>query len=175
MLNRLTTVASDVYGYDPANKRVWKNDEFTFWGVGGERIGRYTVAKLVDSSSTHVFVFQKVSVDEYFGRRRLTTQDRLGSVGGYYPYGEGKAGTVSNSDSFATYCRDSTGLDCAQNCFYEVAYGRFASVDPAPSGKMQSHPQEWNRYGYTADDPTSFNDPTGLNLGILWGDGGDAT
>jgi len=93
--------------------------------------------------------------------RRLTTQDRLGSVGSYYPYGEAKSGTVSNADSFATYYRDSTGLDYAQNRYYGVAVGRFLTPDPAASGI--------NLYSYASTDPVSSFDPEGLVTVIVSG------
>ncbi len=165
VFNRLVTVAADTYGYDPANKRLWKNDEFTFWGASGERIGRYSAVKLIENQNgtlVHSFVFQKVQTDEYFGGRRLTTQDRLGSVGSYYPYGEAKSGTVSNADSFASYYRDSTGLDYAQNRYYVVGSGRFASSDPLDSSAISSDPSSWNRYAYTRGSPVNAIDPNGL-------------
>jgi len=162
IMNRLKTVASDTYGYDPSNKRIWKNDEYTFYGGGGERIGRYSATKLVDDTGTHVFVFQKVQVDEYFGGRRLTTQDRLGSVGSYYPYGEAKSGTVSNADSFATYYRDSTGLDYADQRYYIGGAGRFATSDPFQASAGLAEPGSWNRYAYVESDPINRYDPEGL-------------
>ncbi len=161
-LNRLSTVASDTYGYDANNKRIWKNTEFTFWGAGGERIGRYSAVKLVDDASQHVFVFQKVAVDEYFGGRRLTTQDRLGSVGSYYPYGEAKSGTVSNAESFATYYRDSSGLDYADQRYYSSANGRFLSADPSDESIVTPNPNSWNGYTYALNEPIGLSDPTGL-------------
>jgi len=163
-MNRLKTVASDTYGYDPANKRIWKNDEYTFYGAGGERIGRYSATKLVNDTGTHVLVFQKVQVDEYFGGRRLTTQDRLGSVGSYYPYGEAKSGTVSNADSFATYYRDSTGLDYADQRFYLAGVGRFTTADPYEASAGTASPGSWNRYSYVMSDPITFHDQSGLFL-----------
>jgi len=161
VMNRLKTVASDTYGYDPANKRIWKNDEYTFYGAGGERIGRYSATKLVNDTGTHVFVFQKVQVDEYFGGRRLTTQDRLGSVGSYYPYGESRSGTVSNADSFATYYRDSTGLDYADQRHYAAGSGRFTTADPYQASASQGNPGTWNRYTYVEGDPGNLVDPLG--------------
>ena len=161
VLNRLKTVASDVYGYNPGNTRIWKNDEFTFWGAGGERIGRYSAVKLVNDGGAHVFVFQKVQVDEYFGGRRLTSEDQLGSVGSYYPYGEAKSGTVSNADSFATYYRDSTALDYAQQRYYVVGSGRFLTPDPLGSSL--------NLYSYADTDPVNGNDPEGLLTVIVSG------
>jgi len=165
VFNRLKTVAADTYGYDPANKRLWKNDDFTFWGASGERIGRYSAVKLIENQNgtlVHTFVFQKVQTDEYFGGRRLTTQDRLGSVGSYYPYGEAKSGTVSNADSFATYYRDSTGLDYADQRHYAASFGRFTSADPYQASAGPADPASWNRYSYVRADPINRSDPSGL-------------
>ena len=172
VMNRLKTVASDTYGYDPSNKRIWKNDEYTFYGAGGERIGRYSATKFVNDTGTHVFVFQKVQVDEYFGGRRLTTQDRLGSVGSYYPYGESRSGTVSNADSFATYYQDSTGLDYADQRHYAAGSGRFTTADPYQASAGAADPSSWNRYSYVGSDPVNYNDPVGLfalPVGIIVG------
>ncbi|MBY0506126.1 MAG: hypothetical protein K2X03_19575 [Bryobacteraceae bacterium] len=166
VFNRLKTVASDTYSYDPGNKRIWKNDEYTFWGANGERVGRYSVAKLIDTNGgtpVHTFVFQKIQTDEYFGGRRLTTQDRLGSVGSYYPYGEAKSGSVSNADSFATYYRDSTGLDYAQQRFYAAGVGRFMTTDPLQRPPRVSAPSSLNLYNYTEADPVNRTDSKGLH------------
>ncbi len=165
VFNRLKTVAADTYGYDPANKRLWKNDDFTFWGASGERIGRYSAVKLIENNNgtlSHTFVFQEVQTDEYFGGRRLTTQDRLGSVGSYYPYGEAKSGTVSNADSFASYYRDSTGLDYADQRYYSQTTGRFIGADPDVGSARLSAPGSWNRYAYVMSDPANWVDPEGL-------------
>ncbi|MBY0507304.1 MAG: hypothetical protein K2X03_25540 [Bryobacteraceae bacterium] len=161
-----TTVASDTYGYDPGNKRIWKNDEYTFWGANGERIGRYSAMKLVDSSNNHSFVFQKIQVDEYFGGCRLTSQDRQGSVGSYYPYGESRSGTVSNADSFATYFRDTTGLDYADQRYHLQGVGRFLTADPTEPGEVLT-PRSWNYYSYVESDPINFNDPNGTDVSGL--------
>ena len=114
------------------------------------------------SAPEGVFVFQKVQVDEYFGGRRLTSQDRLGSVGQYYPYGEAKSGTVSNADSFATYYRDSTGLDYAQQRSYSAPSGRFMSSDPYQGSGDITVPSSLNRYTYAESDPVNQLDPSGL-------------
>ena len=111
-----------------------------------------------------MFVFQKVSVDEYFGGRRLTTQDRLGSVGNYYPYGESRSGTVSNADSFASYYRDSTGLDYAQQRYLSSGHGRFLTPDPYQASAGVHDPASWNRFAYVQNDPVNWNDPIGLFL-----------
>ena len=187
VFNRLKTVASDTYSYDPSNKRVWKNDEYTFWGAGGERIGRYTAVKLIQNDTgtpIHFFVFQKVLVDEYFGARRLTSQDQQGSVGQYYPYGEAKSGAISNADSFATYYRDSTGLDYADQRFYHPGVSRFVTADPYLASAGKGDPSSWNRYTYTRGDPINSVDPIGLQdcpvtfcvngYGRIYGSGGSS-
>ena len=58
--------------------------------------------------------------------------DQLASSGSYYPWGEAK-GTTNPQDtwSYAMYWRDSvTGLDYANNRYYNNAYGRFMTPDP---------------------------------------------
>ncbi len=58
--------------------------------------------------------FTTLSTQYWFGGKKLAVRDRLGSNGGYYPYGEERSGAVQNTDSFATYYRDkTTALDYA--------------------------------------------------------------
>jgi RHS repeat-associated protein len=105
----------------------------------------------------------------YFGGRMLrgesgwTGEDRLGSVGQFYPYGEARVGDPKR---FATYERDGGGLDYAVNRYYWVGTGRFMSPDPymANSGGAGdvADPGSWNRYGYVGGDPVNWVDPGGL-------------
>ena len=86
------------------------------------RVGRYTLSAAG---------FVKVWTDEYFGGRRLQVLDRLGSnrEGGkdYFPYGEERSATANPADKFATYERDATGLDYADQRYYLSSAGRFAT------------------------------------------------
>ena len=145
--DRVKTAGGETYFYDASNKRIWKNNEFTFWA--GSRIGRYAF-------STNGFV--KTSTDEYFGTRRLQVLDRLGSnrEGGkdYFPYGEERSVTSSPADKFATYHRDATGMDYADQRYYASAAGRFLTKDPASDGA--------NHFAYSAGDPINSNDPGGM-------------
>jgi len=93
------------------------------------------------------------------------TQDRVGSFGSYYPYGEDKGTPLLPNDQwkFATYTRDSaTGLDYAMNRYYSSAWGRFTSPDPYQASGGPSDPQGLNRYSYTRGDPVNRHDPLGL-------------
>ncbi|MBY0505369.1 MAG: hypothetical protein K2X03_15755 [Bryobacteraceae bacterium] len=125
VLNRLKTVATDTYSYAPTNQRLWKNNDFVLWGADGARLVSAQLAVIGGELR-----FTESSFDSYSYGRRLQVSDRLGSVGSYYPYGEAKSGTVSNVDGFATYYRDSTGLDYAQNRHYQSTTGRFTTTDP---------------------------------------------
>ena len=69
---------------------------------------------------------------------------------------------MSNSDSFGTYYRDSTGLDYAQHRYYGQALGRFLTADPFQASAGLVDPASWNRYTYTRGDPISSFDPNGL-------------
>ncbi len=157
VMDRLKTVASDTYGYTPANQRQWKNSDFTLWGADGVRVVTAQVATIGSDLR-----FTQLAFDSYSHGRRLQVTDRLGSVGNYFPYGEAKSGTVSNADSFATYYRDSSGLDYAQQRYYQPASGRFLTTDPKQSSADSKSPETWNRYGYSANDPANLHDPTGL-------------
>ncbi len=157
VLDRLKTVASDTYAYATSNQRLWKNNDFVLWGADGQRL--VTAQLAVIGSDLR---FTQVAFDSYSHGRRLQVKDRLGSVGSYYPYGEAKSGTVSNADSFASYYRDSTALDYAQNRYYQHASGRFLTADPLQASAISSQPSSWNRYSYTSSDPANGTDPSGL-------------
>ena len=104
-----------------------------------------------------------------------SSQDRLGSVGSYYPYGEDKGGALPNDQlKFATYTRDSaTGLDYAMNRYFSSAWGRFGSPDPYKGSAGPSDPQSWNRYAFVSGDPINRSDKRGLCSGeALLNDGG---
>ena len=156
--DRLKTVASDAYNYSPANQRQWKNSDFVLWGADGQRLVTAQVAVIGSDLR-----FTQTSFDSYSHGRRLQVSDRLGSVGGYYPYGDAKSGTVSNADSFATYYRDSTALDYAQQRYYQPASGRFLTTDPLQASAKVDQPESWNRYPYAASDPINGFDPSGLS------------
>jgi len=154
--DRVKTGGGETYHYAPDNKRIWKNNTFTLWA--GSRIGTYTL------SATG---FVKVSSDEYFGGKRLQVLDRLGSnrEGGkeYFPYGEERTATGNPADKFATYHRDATGLDYADQRYYVSAAGRFATSDPARA--------EANHFGYSSGDPINGSDPSGLITIFVTGTG----
>jgi len=79
----------------------------------------------------------------------------------YFPWGEERTTTTQNRDKFATYHRDSTGLDYALNRYYSSSHGRFLTPDPYNSPDALANPQEWNRYPYVAGDPVNNIDPSG--------------
>jgi RHS repeat-associated protein len=161
--DRLKTVASDTYAYSPANQRQWKNNDLTFWGAGGERLVSAQVTVIGSDLR-----FTQLAFDSYSHGRRLQITDRLGSVGNYYPYGEAKSGTVSNADSFATYYRDSTALDYAQQRFYQPGSARILTTDPLQASASVRVPGSWNRYMYAIDDPVNRLDPQGLEPTHDW-------
>ena len=104
-------------------------------------------------------------------------QDRVGSVGKYFPYGEERNNPQLPNDTvkFATYTRDSaTGLDYADQRYYTSGIGRFTSVDPYPPKGGKQSPAAWNRYSYTGGDPINGYDPNGLLTLVINGAFGDS-
>jgi RHS repeat-associated protein len=161
------------YGYDAQNKRVFTSGTYDsngnatgytvmLYSPGGQKLGTYRLDLGSNLLST------QVSGDIYFGSRRVSTMDRLGSVGKFYPYGEAKGGTnPADTWSFATYWRDSaTNLDYADQRYYSNQGGRFMTPDPykGSSGGPgdPNSPQSWNPYAYTSGDPVNRLDPYGL-------------
>ena len=186
---------TEYYGYSADNKRVWRlkadgvTEEWTLYGVRGERLGVYQWAGLTEhfdgngnwTNDTASFTQLRTSV--WFDGRLVQENgnwvagDRLGTnrAGGarFLPYGEETSSTANDRTKFGTYNRDSlTGLDYADQRYYASTYGRFNSPDPyglrATQPKM---PGSWDRYGYTHGDPVNFNDPHGTQDCDASGDG----
>jgi len=70
--------------------------------------------------------------------------------------------TVGDRNKFGTYHRDQTGLDYADQRFYNSAIGRFLTSDPYEASGGAEEPGSWRRGGYVGGDPISFSDPRGL-------------
>jgi RHS repeat-associated protein len=179
--NRLATATGIQYGYDSRNKRVWSGatsgssvtQTVYFYGVGGQRLGIYSFTTPPSEAGAPQLSDGAKSLGVYFGGKRVGTvvngatasftQDRLGSNGSYYPYGEAR-GTVPQDDvGYATYTNDSaTGLQYADQRYYASNFGRFVSPDPSRTSVGPKDPATWNRYSYTRSDPVNRYDPLGL-------------
>ena len=140
-------------------------------------LASYTPSVPWNNTQTQLTVSFTVAAERaYFGGKLVAqlgygglvaaVQDRLGSVGKYYPYGEDRSGqTGSDTVRFATYTRDSaTGNDYADQRYYSSTLGRFMTPDPykaTAGGTYSQDPRSWNRYSYVTGDPVNFNDPYG--------------
>jgi RHS repeat-associated protein len=185
--NRMATATGIQYGYDSRNKRVWSGaasgssvtQTVYFYGVGGQRLGIYSFVTPPSELGAPQLSDVPKSLAVYFGGKRVGTvtngatgsftQDRLGSNGSYYPYGEAR-GTVPQDDvGYATYTNDSaTGLQYADQRYYASNFGRFMSPDPYRANNGSSgdprDTKSWNRYAYVEGDPINFGDPQGLYI-----------
>jgi RHS repeat-associated protein len=178
------------YGYDGRNKRIWQatfsncggdscmsSDSISLFGVGGKLIGTYTGSANWNNTQTQIpLSFYSSTQRVYFGKKLVATldwqgnqngvvQDRLESVGKYYPFGEERNSPPLANDQvkFATYTRDSaTGLDYADQRYYASTFGRFMSPDPYRASGAPGDPGSWNRYSYTRNNPINRYDPHGL-------------
>ncbi len=143
------------YAYDAQNKRIWQatfsnqsgnwvftNDSISLFGIDGKLIGTYTAGAAWNQTQTQIpLSFYVQTQRAYFGKKLVASgqtlgpavQDRLGSVGKYYPFGEDRNSTYIPNDQvkFATYTRDSaTSLDYADQRYYGSTFGRFMTPDP---------------------------------------------
>jgi len=179
--NRLgsATVSGTTYGYayNSLNQRVFSgtlsgssytNELIYFYGADGKKLGVWSL-----NTST----IQNVSVNQWFGGRLLKGEDRLQSVGKYFPYGEDRyspnpSNPANDQEKFATYTRDSaSGLDYAMNRYYSSVIGRFQTPDPYEPSAHPNYPQSWNRYAYVDGDPVGGLDTTDLFLPSSGGGG----
>jgi RHS repeat-associated protein len=168
------------YTYDPWNQRVLQFAQpgfnaypttcsVNFYSITGQRLGTYTCNYTGDYYTLPSPSYTQVSINQFFGGRELMPMDRLGSVRydqygnvAYYPWGEERTSTANGTDKFATYFRDTNGLDYARARYYNSNFGRFLSPDAGGSATADpADPQSWNRYAYAGGDPVNFNDPTG--------------
>jgi RHS repeat-associated protein len=186
----LSAVGLTEYLYDSRGKRIWKGtlsggsmtaQEVYFYGVDGQKLGTYTLG-LAYSGSTVYLTNNNTNLAVFFGGKRVAVngtafaQDRLGSQGKYYPYGENRNALANDQVKFATYTRDSaTSLDYADQRYYSNQFGRFMSPDRGGIRTANpSRPASLNRYTYTEGDPVNFADPHGLYLVDCVWDGGCA-
>ena len=132
----------------------------SLYGPDGKRLGYYRFggANSGWTTTTHG-AFQNFL---YLGNKALTyTEDRIGSAGNYFPYGNGYNVTGAEVPAFATYVQDESGLLYADQRFYNPGFGRFMTADRSNANVDYANPTSWNRYAYTNGDPVNGMDPTG--------------
>ncbi|MBZ5612178.1 MAG: RHS repeat-associated core domain-containing protein [Acidobacteriia bacterium] len=185
--NRLVAAPGVQYGYDSKNKRVWNatlngqgqltGQRAYFYGVDGTMLGVYTLTLggSLTASPSYLAVYfksKRVAVAPNGTTFSAFNQDRLGSQGTYYPYGEDQGTPLPNDQfKFATYWRDSaTGLDYANQRYFVNNFGRFMTPDPYGGSMSAANPQSWNRFAYVLGDPVNGRDPRGLKCIVT--DGG---
>jgi RHS repeat-associated protein len=172
------------YFYDGQNKRIWQanypnglltSDTVTLFGADGKQVSTYsaqisqTTIGLGMQAERVYFAGKLVGQLNTGGTVSAAVQDRLGSVGKYYPYGEQRnvQQPTNQTLDFATCTRDSaTGLDYADQRYYASTFGRFMTPDPYKANNGgSSDPSDsasWNRYSYTRADPVNRFDPRGF-------------
>jgi RHS repeat-associated protein len=158
--------------YNPRNQRVFDGTYIYLYTPEGKLAGKYTANW--SSNGSQAFIQGQPSV--YFAGKLIQEQgqwvmtDRLGSVrlnatngrSSYQPYGAEVTPTTSDQRTkFATYYRDSAGLDYAGQRYYSNVTGRFLTPDPSLVNVDLEDPGSWNRYAYVQGDPVNSNDPTG--------------
>ena len=160
--------------YNPRNQRVFDGAYIYLYTPDGKQAGKYQPAWGQNGSQAWI----QGQPNVYFAGKLIQEQgqwvmtDRLGSVrlrasgerSSYQPYGAEVAPTTSDQRTkFATYFRDSAGMDYAGQRYYSNVTGRFLTPDPADASAADpTNPNSWNMYAYAGGDPVNFIDPDGL-------------
>ena len=176
-----------LYGNDPSGRRVMKETnpdpnnyegedvpswEFYFYTIDGQRL---VTIDCNNANAQYQPNCWPVGENTYFGGKMLVSNgvyvvtDRLGSVRAntqgesfaYYPYGEERTNRPDGRDKFATYFRDTVGLDYAEQRYFNAGVGRFWSPDS--TGGSTANPGSLNKYAYSLADPININDPLGMD------------
>ena len=163
------------YVYDPWGKRVgWRQPGYTgqfvnqetqcevhFYGITGQKLASYSCGYHDAEGGDGTFYWSLKGYNVYFAGHLVqsngvtVTTDRLGSVRAngsgerfnYLPHGEERTPTSDAREKFATYIRDSGGLDYADQRYYDRGSGRFLTADPGGvSTADPRNPITWNRY-----------------------------
>jgi RHS repeat-associated protein len=168
--------------YNPRNQRVFDETYIYLYTPEGKLAGKYTANWSTNGS---VAFIQGGQPNVYFAGKQIqegsnwVMTDRLGSVrlkgterSSYLPYGAEVTQTSDQRTKFATYYRDSAGLDYAGQRYYGNGMGRFLTPDPGGARTADpKNPGSWNRYSYAGTDPVNFGDPTGrVSVSVPWDD-----
>jgi RHS repeat-associated protein len=105
----------------------------------------------------------------YLGGKALSyAENNVGSNGSgtYWPYGSTNTNPTTGPSTFATYLGDFSGLDYADQRFYDYNWGRFQTADPSNANINPTNSGSWNRYAYVNGDPANGSDPHGRDLQI---------
>jgi RHS repeat-associated protein len=170
------TVTDYLYGLGPEGSQIVPERlmEFQETCTGGACTSYTETQRWNDVAGTKMF--QKTGTT-----LKAITPNRLASEAKHFPYGETDGPPPADTkDYFATYRRDTTGLDYAWNRYYSPTMGRFTSADPYSGSINPTNPQSWNRFSYTENNPVNPIDSKGLACSVgqadvfvedLWNDG----
>jgi RHS repeat-associated protein len=159
---------------DPNTGDQVPSEEIAFWSVTGQKLGTYRLSASAGQVSPQLiqptFTASQTTTNYYFGGKLIKNAnghvgaDRFWSIGKYYPYGQEKPSAATNgTEKFTGYFRDAeTGLDYAENRYYQSGMGRFLTPDPYADNWDPANPSSWNMYSYVNGDPINENDPDGL-------------
>jgi RHS repeat-associated protein len=189
--NQTNPTPSAEYRYDATGSRVKKivGNEVTYfiYDAMGKMVSEYTVNSVALTPRT-----QYMTMDGMKSQRVIT--DEKGTVTArrdFAPFGEElQPNTVNRQTAqgygsandktkqkFATYQRDEeTGMDFAQQRYYQSEIGRFTSADKYeivfesarsenPSEAVEEYliePQNFSRYRYCLNNPLKHLDPSGM-------------
>src|SRR5260370_20189872 len=129
---------------------------YYFYWTDGKLVAKLTPQFTDSTNNPSMTMNGPTTTRTYFGSRLSGTEDRIGSRGKYYPYGEDRGSTpAAGQVGFATYIRDGASWYYANQRYF--SNGRFQTPDPSMARGAPPNPQRWNPYAYALNDPVRFH------------------
>lgn len=176
--------ATTSFVYDASGRRLLRRtpDGLVTLFIGGHEVTANASGQIVNAVRPYTFEGQLVATRSLRGVDYMVTdaagsveltfrsgQSASASARAYAPYGRVRAqtGDTDSDRGFLGQIEDSTtGLSYLNARYYDPAQALFLSADPLyDTGKVKS----LNPYTYSAGNPVSFADPSGLMSAYTWG------
>ncbi len=185
----LTSAGGEIYTYDASGNRILRESEagLTVYLPGGQELLITGAGETAEVSATRYYSFagRMVAMRTAGGLSGVTSfvADHQGSLIAAVPnttwtsnsvqriYTDPFGGTRTGSGNlpgdrgFLGAVEDATGLTLLGARYYDPQVGSFISVDPLLSPGV---PAQFNAYVYSANNPVTWSDPSGLFWGNLW-------
>ena len=167
-------------GEDEDGNVDMSTDEVAYWSVTGQKLATYQLSGyglVEEADDPPPLTATQTATWYYFGSKMIknanlqgyVAEDRLGSIGHFYPYGQEKPSATPERDGEVYRVLSEMGrrgwITLATVTTFQER-GDSLTPDPYKSNGGgvgdPTNPVSWNKYAYALGDPVRYRDPHGL-------------